>query len=97
MTTKRKTNTTGIRVKFLPWTEKKGNRLKITQMNFKESVTISRPHNMELIPFICSVLDGAKEVESYSILVDNTQDDFYIFNVDFIGNSFENILNQFKK
>jgi len=97
MASKRKGNTTGIRVKFIPCTNTKPTRLKITQMNANKSVTISQPNNLELIDYVCLVLDGAREIESYSLLVDNTQNDSYIFNVDFCGNSFDNILNYFKK
>lgn len=96
-TTKRLTNTTGLKFTFIPATNTKGNRIKITQTNCNKSVFVSSSGNLEPIDFVCSVLDRIEIVNSYSFLVDNTQGNYYIFNVDFKGNSFENILNEFKK
>jgi hypothetical protein len=92
---KRQTNTTGLKVRFLPVTNTKGNRIRLTQTNDKKSVTISQPDNIEMLPYIFSVLDKLEEVASYSLLVDNTQDNYYTINIDFNGNSFTNILNNF--
>lgn len=92
---KRQTNTTGIKVKFLPATNEKPNRLKITQMNFNKSIIVSNSGGV--LEFICKVLENTEEVGSFSLLVDNTQNDYYLFSVDFNNNSFENILNNFKK
>ena len=92
---KRLTNTTGLKIKFLPVTNTKGNRLKITQMNDNKSMTIPEPGNMEMLQYIFSILDKADEVNSYSLLVDNTQNNYYIINIDFSDNVFTNILNKF--
>lgn len=92
---KRQTNTAGLKVKFLPATNEKPSRLKITQMNFNKSVIVSNSENV--LEFICRVLENTEEVKSFSLLVDNTQNDYYLFSVDFNNNSFENILNNFKK
>ena len=92
---KRQTNTTGVKVKFLPATNEKPNRLKITQVNLNESIIVSNPG--EALEFICRVLENTEEVRSFSLLVDNTQNDYYLFSVDFNSNSFENILDNFKK
>lgn len=92
---KRQSNTTGIKVKFLPATNEKPNRLKITQTNFNKSVIVSNSENV--LEFICRVLENTEEVKSFSLIVDNTQNDYYLFSVDFHNNSFENILNNFKK
>ena len=92
---KRQTNTTGIKVKFLPATNEKPNRLKITQMNFNKSIIVS--NSEDVLEFICRVLENTEEVSSFSLIVDNTQNDYYLFSVDFHNNSFENILNNFKK
>ena len=92
---KRQINTTGIKVKFLPATNEKPNRLKITQMDLNESIIVS--NSGDALEFICRVLENTEEVGSFSLLVDNTQNDYYLFSVDFNNNSFENILNNFKK
>lgn len=92
---KRQNNTAGIKVKFLPATNEKPNRLKITQTNFNKSVIVSNSENV--LEFICRILENTEEVESFSLIVDNTQNDYYLFSVDFKITSFENILNNFKK
>ena len=92
---KRQINTTGIKVKFLPATNEKPNRLKITQTNFNKSIIVS--NSGDTLEFICEVLENTEEVRSFSLLIDNTQNDYYLFSVDFNNNSFENILNNFKK
>ena len=95
-TSKRLTNTTGLKVAFIPATETKGDRFKLTQMNNKKSITISAGY-LNIISFICGVLDGIEELESYSLLVDNTQNKYYLFSIDFKGDSFDNILSNFTK
>jgi len=94
---KRLTNTTGLKVAFIPATNTQGDKFRLTQTNDKKSITINGNLNLEITDFICGVLDGIDEIESYSILVDNTQNKYYLFNIDFKGNSFENILSNFKK
>jgi hypothetical protein len=92
---KRQTNTTGLKIKFLPVTNTLGDRIRLTQTNDNKSVTISQPDNIETLPYIFSVLDKLEEVASYSLLVDNTQNNYYTINIDFNSNSFTNILNNF--
>lgn len=92
---KRQTNTTGLKVRFLPVTNTKGNRIRLTQMNDNKSVIISQPDNMEMLQYIFLILDQTEEVNSYSLLVDNTQNNYYIINIDFSDNVFTNILNKF--
>lgn len=92
---KRLTNTTGLKVKFLGATNTKGNRIRLTQMNFNKSIIISQPDNLEMLQYIFSILDQTEEVNNYSLLVDSTQNDYYIINIDFSNNSFNNILNKF--
>jgi ABC-type transporter lipoprotein component MlaA len=96
MKSKRITNTTGIKVQFLGATNNRGARIKIVQMNSKKSVYIN-PSNLELINQVCEVLDSVELIESYNILIDNTQDNYYIFNINFNGYSFEDITQYFKK
>lgn len=89
---KRQTNTTGLKVRFLPVTNTKGNRIRLTQMNNNKSVIISQPDNLEMLPYIYAKLDAIKEVETYSLLVDNTQQNYFIINIDFNTNEFINII-----
>jgi hypothetical protein len=93
---KQLTNTVGLKVAFIPQTNTKGNRIKITQTNSNKSVFIDGNTNVKIEVLIASILDKIDLIESYSILVDNTQNKYFIFNLDFKGNSFENILANFK-
>lgn len=93
---KRKQNTTGLKIAYLQPTNTKGSRYKITQMNTNKSVTISGNLNIAPIEFFSNVLNGIKEIKTFSLLIDNTQNNYYIFNLDFTGYSFDNILSHFK-
>lgn len=95
-TSKRLTNTTGLKVAFIPQTNNNSNRYKITQLNNGKSVFIDGNLNVRIESFIASVLDKIDVVKSYSLLVDNTQNKHCLFNIDFKGDSFENILENFK-
>jgi len=96
-TSKKLTNTTALKVAFIPQTNNNANRYKITQLNNGKSIFIDGNLNVRIESFIASVLDKIEVVESYSLCVDNTQNKYYLFNIDFVGNSFENILHNFKK
>jgi hypothetical protein len=96
METKRQNNTTGLKVKFLPVTNTKPSRYKITQTNSGKSVIIGADFNVPPIEHFVNVLNGLEELRSFSLVVDNTQNDYYLFSLDFAGDSFENILNYFK-
>lgn len=96
-TSKRLSNTMGLKVSFIPATDTKGNFYKITQTNNKKSVIISGNIDVEIIDFISNVLDRIDEVKNYSLVCDNTQSKYYLFSVDFKNKSFENILTNFKK
>lgn len=93
---KRKQNTTGLKIAYLQPTNTKGGRYKITQMNLNKSVIISGNLNVEPIEFFSNVLNKVKEIKTFSLLVDNTQNNSYIFNLDFNGYSFDDILSHFK-
>jgi hypothetical protein len=90
---KRLQNTTLLKVKFLPATSTKCNRIKLIQTNNGENRILSANFDCEVIEFISNLLEKNKEVKSFSLAVDNTQKDYYLFNVDSIGNSFPNLLN----
>ena len=93
---KQLTNTTALKVAFIPANNTRSDKFKITQLNNGKSVFIDGNLNVRIESFIASVLDKIEAVESYSLLVDNTQSKYYLFNLDFKGNSFENILENFK-
>ena len=94
---KRICNTTGLKVKYLPCTNTQPSRWKLTQTNFNKSIIITDIGQFTPIEFICERLEQIEEIENFSLLVDNTQKDFYLFVLNFKNFSFENILNHFKK
>jgi hypothetical protein len=93
MKTKRIQNSTLLKVGWLPATNTNGARIRFVQCNSKKRKIISGNINLELIDFVSDILDKNSSVKSYSVAVDNTQNNFYLFNVDFVGNSFEDLLN----
>ena len=96
MQSKRKDNTTGIKIKFLPVTNTKPSRYRIIQTNSGKSVIVNAQLDDTPLTHFSNVLDGIEEVKSFSLVTDNTQNDYYLFSVDFNGSSFENILEYFK-
>ena len=94
---KRISNTTGLKVKCLPCTNTHPYRYKLTQTNCNKSIIISDIGQFSPIEFFCERLEQIEEIENFSLLVDNTQKDFYLFVLNFKNFSFENILNHFKK
>jgi hypothetical protein len=95
-TTKQLTNTTALKVAFIPATNTTGDRYKITQLNNGKSIFINGNIQGQITDLLPAVLDKIDLIESYSVCVDNTQNKYFLFNVDFVGNSFENILSHFK-
>ncbi len=90
MKTKKLQNTTALRVKFLANTR----RLKITQTNNNKYCYILSLS--DVIQQIENILNNIKEVESFSLIVDNTQKDYFLFNITTKGNSFPDIINIIK-
>lgn len=93
---KKLTNTTGLKIQFIPCTNTKGDRYKLTQTNNNKSIFISGNLNCTIENLISNILEKIDLIESYSFLVDNTQDKYFLVNLDFKNNSFENILENFK-
>ena len=97
MKTKRTTNVTALKFKFLPPTNTKGGRYKVTQTNTNESTIISAEFGSKTpIEGIESILNTHPEIENFSLLVDNTQSDSYYFVVNSSNFSFPDLLQQFK-
>ena len=94
---KRQENTTGLKVKYLPCTNTQPSRWRLTQTNCNKSIIISDIGQFTPIEFFCERLEQIEEIENFSLLVDNTQNYFYLFVLNFKNFSFKNILNHFKK
>ena len=93
---KQLTNTTALKVAFIPANNTRSDKFKITQLNNGKSIFINGNIDVKIYDLIPTVLEKIDVIKSYSLCVDNTQNKYFLFNIDFIGNSFENILENFK-
>lgn len=93
---KKLNNTTALKITFIPATNTKTDKFKITQLNSGKSIFINGNLDLPIYDFIPLILDKIECVKSYSLIVDNTQNKHFLFNIDFTGSSFENILTNFK-
>jgi hypothetical protein len=80
-TQKRTQNTQGLKVKFLPATNNKGSRIKLTQTNNNKSKIFSQPGNLSPFEFIINFLENHELVTAYNLVVNNTQNDYYLFSI----------------
>ena len=94
---KRKQNTTGLKFKFVPPTNNKDARYKVTQTNSNKSIYINSYLGSKT-PYehFCNVLETIDCISSFSLIVDNTQNDYYLFSVDVSLDWFEDLLTFFK-
>ena len=94
---KRSNNTTALRVKYLGATDTKDNRIKFTQLNNTKSVIISYNHQFDTLGHAEEILNRIDLIKGFNVIVDNTQNNYYLINLDFAGNSFEDITPLIKK
>lgn len=95
MINKRKNNVTALRVKWLSPTNLKPSRLKITQLNNQETVTIPSDYTDDQMG---NILNAVDDVESYSKIVDNTQQSTIDYMINFKSDHiFTNVIKILKK
>lgn len=95
---KRLQNTTGLKVKVLPATNTKGYRVSIQQTNNRKRIVIPFPINSENTTDIVEfILNSIPQVTSFSLLVDNTQNENYLFVIDSEGTQFPDLIVEIKK
>ena len=93
---KRTQNTTALKFKYIQATNTKAGRYRVTQTNSNKSIFIgSNFGNKTPLEYFCSVLETIDFISSFSLIVDNTQDDYYLFSIDMVGSSFEDLLTFF--
>ena len=93
----RQNNTTGLKVKYIGATYTKGSRVKFTQLNNNKSVTVSYNHKFDTLGLAEEILNHIDLLQCFSVIVDNTQNNYYLINLDFVSNSFEDITPLIKK
>ena len=87
----KRNNTTGLKVKYIGATDTKDSRIKFTQLNNNKSVTVSYNHKFDVLGLAEEILNRIDLIKGFNVIVDNTQNDYYLINLDFAGNSFEDI------
>ena len=88
---KRQNNTTGLKIKYIGATDTKGSRIKFTQLNNNKSVTVSYNYKFDVLGLTEEILNRIELIKAFNVIVDNTQNNYYIINLEFAGNSFEDI------
>ena len=88
---KRLNNTTALRVKYLGATDTKDSRIKFTQLNNNKSVTVSYSNKFDVLELSEEILNRIELIKAFSVIVDNTQNNYYLINLDFTGKSFYDI------
>jgi hypothetical protein len=93
---KRTQNRTALKFKFLPATNNKNARYKITQTNSNKSIIVSSNFYDKIpLEYFCNILESIDCINTFSLIVDNTQNDYYLFSVDVVGHSFDDLLTFF--
>ena len=94
---KRNNNTTGLKIKYIGATDTKSNQIKFTQLNNNKSVTVSYNHKFDTLGLAEEILNRIESLKGFNVIVDNTQNNYYLINLYFAGNSFEDITPLIKK
>ena len=94
---KRQNNTTGLKIKYIGATDTEDSRIKFTQLNNNKSVTVPYNHNFEVLELTEEILNRIDLLKGFNVIVDNTQNNYYLINLHFAGNSFEDITQLIKK
>ena len=88
---KRQKNTTGLKVKYIGATDTKDSRIKFTQLNNNKSVTVSYNHKFDVLGLTEEILNRIELIKAFSVIIDYSQNNYYLINLEFTGNSFEDI------
>ena len=94
---KRLNNTTGLKIKYIGATDTKGSRIKFTQLNNNKNVTVSYNNKFDTLGLAEEILNRIDLLNGFNVIVDNTQNNYYLINLDFVGNSFKDITPLIKK
>ena len=96
-TTKRQRNIFALKFKFIGATNTKPSRYRVTQTNNKKSAFICADFG-NLTPFegMIKKLDSINEIDSFALVIDNTQNDFYTFAINTAANEIPDLIKYFK-
>lgn len=94
---KRTGNLTSIKIKWLGATNTLGARIKITQLNNNESVTLGYDYSQDTLNTVFLLLEKCHAVSNYNIIIDNTQDNYYLIMINYVCSNFFNLIEWIKK
>jgi len=94
---KRTSNTIGLKFTYLAATNRMPSRYKVTQTNTGKSIYINFPYHLMPMEFFENTLNSIEVISSFSLIIDNTQNKYYLFCIDFKTNEIPDLLNHFKK
>ena len=90
-------NTIGLKFTYYGATNTKPSRYKVTQSNTGKSINIDYPYHLMPIDYIKNKLNSICDINSFSLMIDNTQNNYYLFCIDLKTNEIPDLLNYFKK
>lgn len=76
-------NTTALKVKYLGVTNTQGSRLSITQLNNGKRCILDYDYRYDTIGQIESIMALCPCVKNWNVIIDNTQNDFYLIGIEF--------------
>ena len=72
-------NITALKIKFLAATNTKDARIKITQTNNKNSITLGASQNLQVLEYVDIIIKKLPFIKNFAQIVDNTQTNYYTF------------------
>ena len=73
---KRQGNTSAFKFKYLA----NSSEISVTQLNVNKRVKIGYDYKYDTIELIEKILDKIDTIESYNVVIDNSQNDYYLIN-----------------
>ena len=89
---KRTCNSTGLKVKYLA----NSDDISVTQLNLNKRVKIGFNHKYNTIELIERILDKIDKIVSYNVVIDNTNNKYYLINFVTSGNDIPDLTQEIK-
>ena len=89
---KRQINTSAFKIKYL----ENSNDITVTQLNLNKRVKIGSNYKYDTIELIERILDKIDKIEYYNLVIDNTQNKYYLINFGTTGNDIPDLTQEIK-
>ena len=89
---KRKQNTSAFKFKYLA----NSNDISVTQLNLNKRVKIGYNYKYDTLGLIEKILDKIDKIVSYNVIIDNTQNNYYLINFETSGNDIPDLTQEIK-